>query len=139
MRVQFTVPGKPIGWQRTGHNKRTNAIYKQEKTRHHQEAVAWAYKKECGAYCFPSGTYLDMRVIAYLPIPKKTSEANREKMLNGSIRPIVKPDFDNIGKLIADALNKIAYDDDKCIVDAQVRKFYSDNPRTVVIIQTATC
>ena len=55
-------------------------------------------------------------------------------MLSGFIRPTVKPDWDNIGKLVADALNGIAYDDDKCIVDAQVRKFYSDQPRTDIII-----
>ena len=62
----------------------------------------------------------------------------QQKMRSGEIRPTVKPDFDNIGKLIADALNGVAYDDDKCIVDAQVRKFYSDNPRTEVILQIAT-
>ncbi len=100
--------------------------------------MAWAYKKACGAYRFPKGTYVDMRVIAYLPIPKSTSKVKRAKMLTGEIRPTVKPDFDNIGKLIADALNKVAYDDDKCIVDAQVRKFYSDHPRTVVILREAT-
>lgn len=58
-------------------------------------------------------------------------------MISGEIRPTVKPDWDNIGKLIADALNGIAYDDDKCIVDAMVRKFYSTDPRTVVILQEA--
>lgn len=100
--------------------------------------MAWAYKKACGAYRFPSGTYVDMRVIAYLPIPKSKSKTVQQKMRSGEIRPTVKPDFDNIGKLIADALNGVAYDDDKCIVDAQVRKFYSDNPRTEVILQIAT-
>ena len=79
-----------------------------------------------------------MRVIAYLPIPKSTSKKNRQQMIDGVIRPTVKPDWDNIGKLIADALNKVAYDDDKCIVDSQVRKFYSEHPRTVVILQEAT-
>lgn len=69
-----------------------------------------------------------------MKIPKKTSKDRRSKMLSGFIRPTVKPDWDNIGKLVADALNGIAYDDDKCIVDAQVRKFYSDQPRTDIII-----
>lgn len=55
-------------------------------------------------------------------------------MLDHKIRPTKKPDFDNIGKVICDALNKIAYRDDSQIVDAQVRKFYSDRPRVVVTI-----
>ena len=36
-----------------------------------------------------------------------------------------------------DSLNEIAYHDDVQVVDCQVRKFYSDNPRVVVTIQEA--
>ena len=136
--IRFTIPGAPKGWQRTGYNQKTGAKYIQDQTRTQEAMVAWAYKKACGAYRFPSGTYVDMRVIAYLPIPKSKPKTVQQKMRSGEIRPTVKPDFDNIGKLIADALNGVAYDDDKCIVDAQVRKFYSDNPRTEVILQIAT-
>lgn len=136
--IRFTVPGEPKGWQRTGYNRKTGAKYTQEQTRTQEALVAWAYKEACGAYRFSKGTYVDMRVLAYFPIPKSKSKTVQQKMQNGEIRPIVKPDFDNIGKLIADALNGVAYDDDKCIVDAQVRKFYSDNPRTEIILQIAT-
>lgn len=138
MNIRFTIPGKPFGWQRAGQNHRTGAVYTQEKTRQHEAMVALAYKQAYKNFRFPSGTYVDMRVIAYFPIPKSKTKAVQQKMRNGEIRPTVKPDFDNIGKLIADALNGVAYDDDKCIVDAQVRKFYSDNPRTEVILQIAT-
>ena len=57
-------------------------------------------------------------------------------MLGGDIRPTKKPDMDNVIKIIADALNKIAYRDDTQIVDCQVRKFYSEKPRVEVMIQT---
>lgn len=53
-------------------------------------------------------------------------------MLTGEIRPTKKPDWDNIGKVVCDALNKIAYDDDSCIVDGAVHKWYSEEPRVVV-------
>lgn len=75
-----------------------------------------------------------MKINAYMKIPKSASKAARAKMIDGLIRPTVKPDWDNIGKLVADALNGIAYDDDKCIVDAQVRKFYSEQPRTEIVL-----
>lgn len=55
-------------------------------------------------------------------------------MIDRLIRPTRKPDFDNIGKIICDALNGIAYRDDAQIVDALVRKFYSDTPRVIVEI-----
>lgn len=57
-------------------------------------------------------------------------------MLSGDIRPTKKPDMDNVIKIIADSLNKIAYRDDTQIVDCQVRKFYSEKPRVEVMIQT---
>ena len=53
------------------------------------------------------------------------------------IRPIKKPDWDNIGKVVADSLNQVAYRDDAQVVDSQVRKFYSRQPRVEVTIQTA--
>lgn len=58
-------------------------------------------------------------------------------MLDGQIRPTKKPDSDNILKAVADALNQVAYRDDKQIVDTQVRKFYSETPRTVISIRKA--
>ena len=58
-------------------------------------------------------------------------------MRERKIRPMKKPDFDNIGKIVCDSLNDIAYHDDAQIVDAQVRKFFSDDPRVVVTIQEA--
>ena len=56
-------------------------------------------------------------------------------MLDGLIRPTKKPDWDNIGKVVCDALNGIAYRDDAQIVDSMVRKFYGEVPRVVVIIR----
>ena len=55
-------------------------------------------------------------------------------MLKDEIRPTVKPDWDNIGKLISDALNGVAYADDKDIVFGAVQKAYSSKPRTVVTL-----
>ena len=132
MKIKFTVKGDPFGKQRPRHNGYTT--YTPAETKQHEQLIAWAYKEQCGAFRFPKDTYIDIRIIAYMKIPKRTSKDRRSKMLSGFIRPTVKPDWDNIGKLVADALNGIAYDDDKCIVDAQVRKFYSDQPRTDIII-----
>ena len=56
-------------------------------------------------------------------------------MLAGDIRPVKRPDWDNIGKIITDALNEVAYHDDAQIVEAIVEKYYSDNPRVEVTIK----
>ena len=50
------------------------------------------------------------------------------------LRPTKKPDADNVVKIICDSLNKIAYYDDAQIVDVYFHKYYSENPRTLVVI-----
>jgi len=137
MKISFEVEGDPFGWQRAGQNRYTKATYTQEKTRKHEQLVAWAYKAVAGGFSFPKGTYIELRVFAFRKIPKGASKKERELMLSGKIRPSVKPDWDNLGKLVSDALNGVAYDDDKSVVDAVVRKFYSDRPRTQIVITEA--
>ena len=65
----------------------------------------------------------------------KQVEDKRREMLEHRIRPTKKPDWDNIGKIVCDSLNLVAYHDDSAVVDAQVRKFYSETPRVDVMIK----
>ena len=50
----------------------------------------------------------------------------------GCIRPISKPDFDNIEKKYADMYNGNVWIDDALVVDAVVRKYYSILPRVEI-------
>ena len=61
---------------------------------------------------------IELVVRAYKKEPKSVSKKKREAMLKGEIRPTKKPDWDNVGKIVADSLNNIAYDDDSQIVRA---------------------
>jgi len=73
---------------------------------------------------FPDDAMLDVKIDAYYEVPKSASKKKRQEMLSNIIRPTKKPDFDNIGKIICDSLNLIAYHDDSAIVEARVGKFY---------------
>ena len=44
----------------------------------------------------------------------------------GNLNPTKKPDADNIGKVVLDALNGIAYEDDKQVIELRVSKQYSE-------------
>ena len=48
--------------------------------------------------------------------------------MSGQIRPTQKPDADNIAKSVLDALNGLAYADDKQIVTLVVDKYYDEEP-----------
>ena len=132
MTVKFTVGGAPFGKQRPRHNRYTNTTYTPKETINHEALVAMIYRMQYGQTKFEPRVPLKITVRAYMSIPKGATKAKRKLMLEGTIRPTVKPDWDNIGKLVADALNGVAYDDDKCICAAIVEKFYSDAPRTEI-------
>lgn len=135
--VTVTVSGDPVGKGRPRFSTSGGyaRAYTPKKTAMFENLVRLEYESQCG-YRYEDDCMLDLRVIAYFPIPKSASKKRKALMQEGIIRPTVKPDADNLVKSIADSLNGIAYRDDKQIVDCQVRKFYSETPRTVISIRS---
>lgn len=135
--IRFEVPGAPFGKERPKFARRGNytKTYTPKKTLQHEKEVVAAYMEVAKGRKFEKGTPLDIRIIAYYPIPKSTSKKKQREMLEHRLRPTVKPDLDNVAKLVYDALNGVAWYDDNAIVDTQVRKFYSDMPRVDVSIR----
>ena len=76
-----------------------------------------------------------MTINGYYPIAKSVSKKKKEEMLSGAIRPCIKPDSDNLAKIIADSLNAVAYKDDTQIVDMYIHKWYDEQPRVEVEIK----
>lgn len=135
--ISFTVEGEPCG-------KGRPRVYGKhavtpEKTKAYEELVQMSYISQVRYKCFSKNECIEMRIVAYYTIPKNTPKWQIPLMLEGKIRPVKKPDWDNIGKIIADSLNQVAYYDDAQIVDSLVRKFYSDKPRVEVYITKADC
>lgn len=137
MKAKFTVLGEPNGKGRPRFSKATGRTYTPKETVSYENLVKTEYRLQCGQIRFGDDTMLDVRIFAYYSIPKSASKKKRAAMMANQIRPTKKPDFDNIGKVVCDSLNGIAYRDDSHVVDAMVRKFYSDSPRVVVTIQEA--
>lgn len=135
MKHEFTIPGEPCGKGRPrfANGGSFTRTYTPQKTVNYENLVKLCFHEQ-GGRKFPDDAMLDIRIFAYYEIPKSVSKKKRQLMLDRKIRPTKKPDFDNIGKIVCDSLNKIAYRDDAQIVDAMVRKFYSDCPRVVVKI-----
>ena len=61
-----------------------------------------------------------LSVLALFQVPKRTTGL--------SARPMKAPDADTILKLVADALNGVAYRDDVQVVDARCRKHWVTGP-----------
>lgn len=136
--IRFTIPGKPFGKQRPRvvNRGKFSTAYTPKDTVQYENLVKLYYEQAAHGEMFPEDAMLDVRIFAFYEIPKSTSKKRRADMLANKIRPTKKPDFDNIGKIICDSLNLVAYHDDSSVVDAQVRKFYAEKPRVVVSIKT---
>ena len=133
--IRFTIIGEPKGKGRPRFNTHTGHAITPKDTVNYETLVHMEYMKQCENFRFPEDAMLDMRIKAFYSIPKSKSKKVKESMRKHIVRPTKKPDMDNVIKIIADALNQVAYRDDTQIVDCQCRKFYSEEPRVEVSIK----
>ena len=133
--VKFVVPGKPFGKQRPRMSRRGKftTTYTPKETVEYENLVKMSY------YASNSDTKLKGAIKAEIrgvfPLPKSTSNKQKEKMLSGEIKYTKKLDCDNMAKCILDALNNIAYDDDSQIYELKVSKEYGENPRVEITLK----
>ena len=108
--------------------------YTPDKTVAYEELVRLRFQESLEVRPFiPLQGALRIKIFAGYPIPKSTSKKRRAAMLAGTELPTKKPDWDNIGKIICDALNGVAYEDDKQVTESQMRKRYIDGPGQVEV------
>ena len=119
--IRFTIPGKPFGKQRPRvvNRGKFSTAYTPKETVEYENLVKLYYSQTAHGYMFPDDAMLDVRIFAFYEVPKSASKKKKAAMLAQDIRPTKKPDFDNIGKIICDSLNLVAYHDDSAVVDAQ--------------------
>ena len=125
MTIEFTIPGVPQGKERPRFTQ-NGETYTPKKTKDYEKLVAWAYQCEAHGAKFTGTIRVD--IAAIYPVPHSWSKRKQEEAIDNRILPMVKPDWDNIGKIVCDALNGIAYTDDAAITDATVCKRYGNPP-----------
>ena len=119
--IEFTIPGEPVGKARPrvaqGH------AYTPQKTRDYEERVRWCWKAIAkGAP--PLEGPVSVTIDALHRVPKSASKALLQSIYAGQVVPMKKPDPDNVAKIILDALNGLAYLDDKQVIRLSVNKAY---------------
>lgn len=136
MQIKFTVLGEPQGKGRPKFSRHSKTVYTPNTTVLYENLIRTEYLRQCPGERFPDKEALEMKITAYYTIPASISKKRQAAMEAGEIRPVKKPDADNIIKVVADALNKVAYRDDADIVSVALEKFYSWQPRIEVEIKT---
>lgn len=112
------VPGAPVGKERarTYRDRRTGKTrtVTPQRTRDYEALVAAAWRAAGGEHHGKAPVRLELDVSAErVRVTVTAAEAPSVK------RP--RPDLDNIVKSVADALNGVAYDDDRQLVEIVVR------------------
>ncbi len=130
--MKLTIQGKVQAKQRVRLGRYSR--YTPEQTKNYENWVKLSFINQYPNFK-PLENELQVSIKAYFEIPKSVSKKKREQMLNGNIRPTIKPDLDNIAKSVLDALNGLAYLDDKQIVFLEVEKFYDVSPRVELMVE----
>ena len=131
---ELVIPGPIMSKQRPRMNTRSGKAYTPTKTKNEENLT-----KQMFVLRYPNFDPIEgkvaLSIIACFPIPKGTSKSREAEMLAGITAPTKKPDWDNIGKLVSDALNKIAYLDDAQIVKVNIIKKYARVSETIIKVE----
>lgn len=133
--IRIIIPGEPKGKARPRFCG--THTYTPKTTTDYESFVRLCYMSQAGKAYFEKTKPVEMRITAYFKPAKSTSKSMLEKMLSFLLLPLKRPDMDNIAKIIADSLNKLAYHDDSQITDLYVRKRYAERPCVVVELREA--
>jgi len=137
--ITFTIPGEPCAKGRPRMTK-SGVAYTPQKTVAYENLVKLTYMNEVGKVMpFEKSTELPAQIhvciVAHFRIPKSFTKGKLLAAKHNIIKPTKKPDADNIGKGICDALNGLAYRDDSCVTSLEVRKVWAEAPCVVVTMR----
>ena len=124
--MDFFVPGIPVGKQRP--RVTPHGTYTPAKTKDYERLVGRYYCAKAKVRREDYTCPVKMMITIFVAPPRSMSKSMREKALQNAFAPTKKPDIDNVAKSILDALNGLAYQDDKQVCDLSIRKLYSTDP-----------
>ena len=121
--VEGTIRGK----QRPQFKKKTGKAFTPNQTINYENWIKQCYIEQSNKLLQGA---IRARIEIYYSVPKSYSKRKIEAIKDGTDYPMKKPDCDNVAKIVLDSLNKIAYDDDKQVVELTVLKRWTfDNER----------
>jgi hypothetical protein len=133
--IAFTIPGAPQGKARA-RTCRNGHTYTPDNTVLYENLVKTEFLRQCGRgqriRSDDTRRAISMQITAVYPVPASYPKRDKAAALAGDLLPTKKPDADNVAKVIADALNGLAYDDDAQITDLSVLKRYGEEPEVRV-------
>jgi Holliday junction resolvase RusA-like endonuclease len=126
--IKLVIYGEPVPQGRPKFARIGNHVhaYDPQKSKNYKQLVRYwvtqQLKKIEGLKPLENALYVD--ITFWLSIPSSWSKKKRIEADSGVIRPIKRPDADNLFKSL-DALNGLLWVDDSIITDLHIRKRYT--------------
>lgn len=132
--VDFYIEGNPRGKERPRSRRFKNFIttYTPKNTALYEKKVKETYQNSVGNITLTGP--LEASIVAVFSPPKSISKKKRQELLEEGFYT-KKPDCDNVEKIIFDALNSLAYNDDSQICNTITKKRYGEQPMVRVNIK----
>ncbi len=111
---------------------RTGHAYTPKKTADFEKSIAKHYTNEGGELFVGP---IEVKIIFQMPIPKGYPKRVIRQIEEGTLKHTKKPDVDNLGKAVLDALNGVAFTDDSNITRLTLVKRYSQYPGITMTIK----
>lgn len=127
----ITIHGDLHGKGRPRFDPRSGRAYTPDDTRRYENEIQAAWMLAKGEKM--EGP-IEIDIFAYQKLPKRATKADREAAEKNILRPLRTPDVDNIAKVVMDALNGYAYDDDAQVVRLFVSKRYTPESESRLMI-----
>lgn len=139
MRIHFEIPGPPKGKGRprfsTRHGKwRT---FTPAATMQYEDKVIIIFRKVAPGH-IPFNGPVSITITATFPIPTSKPKWWKDRARRGLEPASTCPDLDNILKIICDALNGVAWGDDRQVWSASITKVYGERSCVAVTIESAS-
>lgn len=130
--IEFLIPIVPKGSPRPKYSSKTRRFY--VKGAKKTKKILEKYFQEYGIIC----TRTELELIAYQPMPSSMTITETYLAELGYIRPIQKPDFDNLAKSYTDPMEEELILNDILINPAHIHKYFSIKPRIHLILRYQT-
>ena len=136
--IEVEVSGQPIGKGRPRFTK-VGHTYTPQKTKEYERrihAAAWAEMAKHDIEMTERPVAIE--IIAFMDIPKSWSKIKRLEAEYGALRPVGKPDIDNIAKIALDGLQGTIFKSDAQVCSLKVKKTYCHPDRGPVLYMSVS-
>jgi Holliday junction resolvase RusA-like endonuclease len=125
--VKVVFYGKPKGWTAPHFSPMQKRMYSSRDYTASQARCRSCAKdaQDLAGNTEPYGGPVQAKMTFYHLVPKNWPRAKRMMVKTDEIRPVVKPDIDNVEKAIHDACKGVIFDDDNQIVKVTKDKKYA--------------